>query len=462
MKFIGRKEELDELLNLYKSDGFKSALIYGRRRIGKSELIKKSLFSSNLKFIYYECKETNEIDNVESISSLLQNLFGLPPLKFSSFEEVLKYIFSLSKNQNIIFVLDEYPYLRNKIIGCDSIIQSMIDENKFSSHLKLIICGSYVEIMKKLLTKENPLYGRMSLVINLKAMDYYDSSLFYDSFSNEDKLSFYSVFGGIPYYNSLIDENKSFKENIIDILLKNNSPLKDEIRNYLYSQLQKIENANLVFDIIAKGYTKFKDILNYSKISSSPTLVDTLNKLIQMEIIKKEYPINDENNNKLAKYLIDDNLSLFYYSFIFPFLSTLNVMSPSQFFDLEIKEKFYRYYVSKIFEKVSKEYLIRENKNGKINPPFRKIGKYYYDDPINRKNGEFDIVSEDINGFTFYECKYINEKVNEKIIKKEIEEVNKSPLKAKKYGFFSKNGFEINEGLKENIKLYTLEDLYRK
>ncbi len=462
MKFIGRKEELNDLLNLYNRDGFQAGLIYGRRRIGKSELIKESLLSSKKKFIYYECKETNEIDNVNSISSLLTNIFNLPPLKFNNLEEILKFIFELAKNETIIFVLDEYPYLRNKLEGCDSIIQSVIDENKFSSNLKLIICGSYVETMKKLLKEENPLYGRMSLIINLKAMDYYESSRFYESFSNEDKLSFYCVFGGIPYYNSLIDEKKSFKENIIEILLKNNSPLKDEIRNYLYSQLQKIENANLVFDIISKGYVKFKDILNYSRISSSPTLVDTLNKLIQMELIKKEYPINDENNNKIAKYLIDDNLSLFFYTFIYPYSSTLSIMSPDTFFDLMIKEKFYRYYVPKIFEKVSKEYLIRQNKLGLINPPFIKIGKYYYDDPVNKRNGEFDIVSEDINGFTFYECKYIEKKIYEEIINEEIEEVSKTSFNVSRYGFFSKKGYELKNRINENIKLYTLEDLYRK
>ena len=236
----------------------------------------------------------------------------------------------------------------------------------------------------------------------------------------------------------------------------------DEIRNYLYSQLQKIENANLVFDIISKGYVKFKDILNYSRISSSPTLVDTLNKLIQMELIKKEYPINDENNNKIAKYLIDDNLSLFFYTFIYPYSSTLSIMSPDTFFDLMIKEKFYRYYVPKIFEKVSKEYLIRQNKLGLINPPFIKIGKYYYDDPVNKRNGEFDIVSEDINGFTFYECKYIEKKINEEIINEEIEEVSKTSFNVSRYGFFSKKGYELKNRINENIKLYTLEDLYRK
>lgn len=83
--------------------------------------------------------------------------------------------------------------------------------------------------MKQLLTNQNPLYGRVDLTILLEAMDYYESSLFYSSFSNEDKVKLYSVFGGIPYYNRLIDSKKSVKDNIIELIASQNSRLKNEI-----------------------------------------------------------------------------------------------------------------------------------------------------------------------------------------------------------------------------------------
>ena len=120
----------------------------------------------------------------------------------------------------MIFVLDEYPYIRENIKGLDSIFQSLVDKYKDSSKLKLILLGSYVDVMKSLLEKSNPLYGRADLVIDLQQMDYYDSSLFYPAFSEEDKVRIYSVFGGIPYYNRLVDDSKSVKENIIDLRMK--------------------------------------------------------------------------------------------------------------------------------------------------------------------------------------------------------------------------------------------------
>jgi hypothetical protein len=148
-------------------------------------------------------------------------------------------------------------------------------------------------------------------------MDYYESALFYDTFSNEDKVRLYSVFGGIPYYNRLVDKKKSVKENIIELIASPGSRLENEVSMYLNSEISKITNANEVFEALAKGYSKYKDILDQSNVSSGPTLIDTLDKLIKMDVVKKEAPINDENNKRKAGYFVSDNLSLFYYKYIY-------------------------------------------------------------------------------------------------------------------------------------------------
>ena len=212
-RFLGRKEQIKKIEQFFKSNINKTALIYGRRRVGKTELIKHCLKEAKMTSIYYECKETSEQNNVGSISEIISETFGFPPLAFSSFEEVLTFLYKQATEKNLIVVIDEYPYLRNVVKGLDSIIQSFIDNNS-NSKLKIILCGSFVETMKSLLEEKSPLYGRFDLVMNLKAMDYYDSALFYEGFSNEDKVRLYSVFGGIPYYNRLVDSSKSVKQNI--------------------------------------------------------------------------------------------------------------------------------------------------------------------------------------------------------------------------------------------------------
>ena len=459
--FLGRKNQIKSIANFLNSNKNNAALVYGRRRVGKTELLKHCLNQSLSTSIYYECKETSELNNVESFSEIISESFGLPPLAFNSFEAPLAFLYKQAAEKEIIVVIDEYPYIRNVVKGLDSIIQSFIDNNKSKSKLKLILCGSYVETMKSLLEEKSPLYGRFDLVMHLKAMDYYESSLFYKGFSNEDKIRLYSVFGGIPYYNRLIDSSKSVKQNIIDLIASPDSRFENEVQMYLKSEISKMVNAYEVFEALAKGFIRFSDILSQSKVSSSPTLVDILEKLIKMDVVPKECPINDENNRKKVGYYVSDQLTLFYFKYIYRNLSRLAVMDSDVFYEKFIKNDFEEHYVPKTFEQVCKQFLIRKNRLGELEDSFEKIGKYYYDDPVNHKNGEFDIVTESDSSYIFYDAKFRNEKLDKNLIYTEIKQVNDTGLVCKKYGFFSKSGYkEIDDKYKTQLILYSIEDLF--
>ena len=457
--FYGREAERKKLNTMFHSDGQKISLIYGRRRIGKSELIKQVLKGTDLKSIYYECKQTTEQNNVDSLSELIGEAFNFPKPAFENIENLLRFLFKSSEQKPLILVLDEYSYLRENVKGLDSILQSVIDSYKDTSKIKLIICGSYVDTMKALLAKQNPLYGRIDLTINLKPMDYYDSALFYSDFSDEDKVRLFSVFGGIPYYNRLIDAQKSVRENIIDLIASPGARLENEVSMYLNSEISKITNANEVFEALAKGFSRYKDLLNQSNVSSGPALVDILDKLIRMDVVAKEAPINDENNRKKSGYFISDNLSLFYYKYIFRNISRMNLMDSDIFYDKYIAADFETKYVPKIFENICRQYLIRKNRKGLMDEIFEKIGKYYYDDPIEKKNGEFDIVTLDDNGYIFYESKFRKDPITESMIQNEIRQVQQTGLKCYKYGFFSKTGFLCEQ--KEDRILIDLNELYQ-
>ena len=444
---------------MFHSNGQMISLIYGRRRIGKSELIKQALKETDIKSIYYECKQTTEQNNVDSLAELIGEAFNFPTPAFKNMENLLQFLFKRSEQEPLILVLDEYPYLRENSRGLDSVLQSVIDNYKDTSNIKFIVCGSYVDTMKALLTKQNPLYGRVDLIINLKPMDYYDSALFYPAFSDEDKVRLFSVFGGIPYYNRLIDAKKSVRENIIDLIASPGARLENEVSMYLNSEISKITNANEVFEALAKGFSKYKDLLDQSNVSSGPALVDILDKLIRMDVVAKEAPINDENNRKKSGYFISDNLSLFYYKYIFRNISRMNIMDPDVFYDKYISNDFETKYVPKIFESICKQYLIRRNRKGLMDEIFEKIGKYYYDDPIEKKNGEFDIVTLDDNGYIFYEAKFRKDPVTENMVQTEIRQVKQTGLNCYKYGFFSKSGFLCSQ--EENRILIELCELYK-
>lgn len=458
MKFIGRTRQLKQLEREIDTDRMSFALIYGRRRIGKSELIKQALKDSQKKSLYYECKQVSEKSNVDAICDLLSEQFNLPKLGLDSIEEVLDYLFKAAKDEKLVLVLDEYPYLMGGIKGMDSILQAKIDQYRENSKLTIVILGSYVEIMKSLLEHSNPLFGRVDLVINLQQMDFYDSALFYPNYSAEDKIRIYSVFGGIPYYNRLIDDRKTVRENIIELISAPGARLENEVTMYLNSEIAKINNANEVIDALSRGYSKFSDILSQSHVTSSPTLVDILNKLIRMELVEKSSPINDENNRKKTSYSICDNLTLFYYRYIFKYSSQQRIMDEDVFYDKYIDQNFEEDYVPHRFETICRQYLIRQNRIGQISPVIEKIGKYYYDDPVNHRNGEFDVVTLDEKGYVFYEVKFRKNRFSKAIIDKEIEQVKATELNPYKYVFISRSGFEISP--EDNLELIDLSDLF--
>ncbi len=458
MEFIGRKKEITKIERLIKTDNMSTILVYGRRRVGKSELVKQILKRNAIKSIYYECKQVAEASNAKGIAAILSETFNLPKLGYNTIEEILEYIFKFAEQQKMILVLDEYPYLRQNVKGMDSILQSLIDKYRDTAQIKVFVLGSYVDTMKSLLQHANPLFGRIDLTLHLQQMDYYESSLFYPDFSDEDKVRLYSVFGGIPYYNRLIDPSKSVQDNIIELIASDNARLENEISMYLQGEIGKIINTNEVFEALARGFSKFSDILSQSHVSSSPTLVDVLDKLVQMEVVEKVTPINDPNNRRKAGYYICDNLSLFYYKYIFRYASQLKIMDAEVFYNKYISTDFETDFVPHQFERIAKQYVIRQNMAGKLEPVVERIGKYYYDNPSARKNGEFDLVTQDEKGYVFYEVKFRKHPVTDSMIQDEIAQVKATGLNCYKYVFISRSGFAVSDD--EYVQKISLQDFF--
>lgn len=460
MTFIGRTKEQEKLLAQLSSPIQNAALLYGRRRVGKSELILHTMRqASDARTIYYECRQTTTENNTKNLSEVIAEAFDMPPLAFSDIEAALRFVFDRATGEKIVLAIDEYPYLRDVVKGMDSILQVLLDEYRDRSHLSLILCGSYVEVMKSLLERDNPLYGRIDLKINLQPMDYYESAQFYPERSCEDKVRLFSVFGGIPYYNRLIDKNASVRENLIHLILEPDARLEDEVPSYLLSEISKIGNAHEVFSALADGHARYRDILSQSHVSSGATLVNVLNRLIGMQLVQRRSPINDPNNKKRTSYVICDGLSKFYYRYVFRYLSQRSVLDPEVYYDRYVNDDFETQFVPRAFEEVCRQYLVRQNRMGNSEPPFDLIGTYSYDDPVTRTNGEFDVVTKDPLGYSFYEAKFRTTPITQRMIEDEIEQVQRTGLTCHRYGFFSRSGFEAQAD--ESTALIGLEELYR-
>ncbi len=459
MKFIGREKELKVINNLLEKEGYQGCLIYGRRRLGKTELIRHALSDKNVPTIIYQCKESSEKDNILMFEEIIKQVLKIEYLSFSSFMDAIEFLFNFSINNELFLVLDEYPYIRELIEGCDSKLQAIIDKYQNESNIKFFLLGSSISIMKEIQYHDNPLYLRFNNSILLKQMNYYDSSKFYESFSNEDKVRLYSAFGGVPFYNAQINSKISVKENIINIISGSFSSLKDFLEIYLKSELRKINSANSVFEAIACGAFHFKDILTKAHLESTTSLSNILQKLIEMDLIEYVSPINDQKNKQKGGYRISDYSIRFYYNFIYRNESAHKQLSDELFYNVFINEDFENRVVPLTFKEIFKEFLIKENNKENIELLLIDIGTYWYDNKEEKKNGQFDVVAKTFDGYVFFECKYRDKKIDDKMIEEEINQVNKTNLKPIQYGFFSKNGYL----LKNNYEylFFTLDDLYK-
>ena len=457
--FIGRKNEVLEIKDALKTDRFESFLIYGRRRVGKTELINEGIKESKSLLVSFECIKSTIKENLILFTNKIKNIFNDKYVNFESFNELFSYVFEKSLSQSIVFFIDEFSFLLEEDFSIESILATIIDEYKTKTKMKLFISGSYVSLMQQMVEYESHSYGRFTHIMLIRPFDYYDSSLFYSEYTNEDKVMLYSVFGGIPFFNSLIDTNKSALENIMNLVIKKDSFLEHEISEMLLVETNKIANMNYVISLIARGVNKYKDITDSlsSNGISKPDYI--LKKLIEMDIIKKVFPINDENNKKKIFYKFKDNLLNFYYKYLFHTPYQEFRVNPAFFYENFIEESFIKEYVPKIFENISMEYLVRANLDSKIKPIILKIGTYSFNDAINKVNREFDVVTFDKNGYISYECKYTNSKVDSKIINEEEKQTKDLNIDFYKLGFVSKNGFDKDVD-QEKYKCICLSDLY--
>ena len=459
MEFIGREQEQKAIQKLLDSKGYQAGILYGRRRRGKTELIKHVLSNNSMPFIRYQCKESSEEDNAQLLTEQIRSALNIPYLYFNHFMDAVSFLFEYSKDHSLCLVLDEYPYIRGLIKGCDSQLQNIIDKHARSCNLKFFLLGSSIQTREDIQSQHSSLYRRFHLSLLLKQRDYFDSAKFYPSFSLEDKVKLYAAFGGVPFYNAQINEKDTVKENIIRLITGKFSGLNDFFDTYLKQEIRKVNNANLVFDSIATGAFHYSDILAKSKMESSPLLNNILQKLRKRDLIEYIPPINAKEDKKKSGYKLSDSCLRFYYHYLTRNESSRAILSEEAFYDQIIEKDFNRSFVPKAFEEIAKQYLIRRNQKGALNPRLFDIGTYWYDNPKEKKNGQFDVVGKAKEGYVFYECKYTEDPINDSIIQEEIKQVEETTLKPVQYGFISKSGFRLKE--KYPYQFITLEDRYK-
>lgn len=470
--FIGRERELASLKEFYDRDGIGMTVIYGRRRIGKSTLIAE--FVKNKKTIFYTATKVGKTRNLELFSRQVTNLFmpGVENISFHTTEAVFDFIDKSIGSDKIVLVIDELSYWAERDEALLSIMQKYIDTVWNDKNLKIILCGSALSFMeKKVLSEKSPLFGRRDSQIRLEAFNYLDAAKFVPDYSCEDKAICYGITGGVARYLSMIDPSKSIDENIVRLFFRTDGYLYDETRNLLTQEFTDIAIVNNIIEQIASGENTLNTIAG--KIGEKePTVLYSLDKLINVGLVEKKKCITDEKNKKKTQYVLKDYMFKFWYEFIPKATSVIEMGQGELYYQKAVKPVLHSF-MGAVFEDMCRYYTLKQGITGEYGCFLTSVGSWWGTENITDENGNIRAQSADIDVVAISdidkkavigECKFKNEKIDKGIYETLIRrgKLIAAKYKVSKYIFFSLSGYtDWFKDLKDDdVLLLTLESLY--
>ncbi len=467
--FYCRENELKRLNARYQKGKFECIVIYGRRRVGKTALINE--FCKDKPTVFFSALNATIQENIKSLSksiALYKNPdVGVAP-EYPSFDAAMEEISRLSKNERIIFVIDEYPYLAKADPSVSSRLQHLIDHVWSKSNLYLILCGSSMSFMEyQVLGYESPLYGRRTAQFKIEPLTYRETAIFNPSLSNEDNALVYGITGGVPHYINKLDVRESVEEALIENVFERSSYLFEEPENLLKQELREPAVYNSIITSIAEGSSRLNEIA--TKIGMETGVCSKyLMVLMELGIIKRETPL-EEDSKKRTVYRISDNFFYFWYRFVPQNITAISTGRIRRNYEKAVKSQLHDY-MGLIFEKMCREYLLYYAEDLPIE--LKEVGEWWGTDSATRKQVQIDVVASSAvsteggkKEYIIGSCKFKKEKigVDELELLKHYAEVFGSGNKHYFY-IFSLSGFTRGlQELSENgeVKLITLNDMYR-
>lgn len=459
--FIGRTQELNTLNRLYASDKFEFAVIYGRRRVGKTALINE--FIGEKKAIYFIGVESNAKQNLENFSQrIIECNTGISAsTSFASFQAALEYVFQMAEKERIILAIDEYPYVARSSKSLASTLQLLIDKYKDTSKLMLILCGSSMSYMEDhVLAYKAPLYGRRTAQMKIQPFSFEETCHYLSGMSDEDKALIYGIVGGTPQYLLQVNSKLSVEENIKNIYLNPMSFLFEEPINLLKQEVREPAIYTAIITAIATGYSRMSEIS--SKVGEDTNVCATyLKNLVALDIVQKETPYGEKASRK-SVYSIEDNMFRFWYRFVLE----NNALIARGAADLAYNriKPYFTDYMGKVFEDICTQYLWKLLLTDRSPVQFNSLGRWWGNDPRTRSQTEIDIMGEqDKDTALFGECKWTNEKVDLGVLDTLIERSKLFNYHKVQLYLFAKAGF--TKGCVDraaelgNVTLVTYDDI---
>lgn len=438
MKFINRQLELDDLNKRWKGNASEFFVIYGKRRVGKTELIKQ--FIKDKPSIYFVADKRSERDQLKELGMLFGNYFNDKLLVKNGFNEWLDLFQYLKENikDRFIFAVDEYPYIVEANKSISSLFQKGWEEHLKGSKIFLILSGSSISMMEsEALSYKSPLFGRRTGQAQIDPLTFKQAWQFFPEKSFDDFLSIYTICGGMPAYLLEIKKETSLDENIKTNIFKKTSFLYNEVEFILKEELREPKNYLSILKAISWSKTKFGEISNSTGLEKN-ILTKYIDVLVKLQLMEKEVPVTEENlqKSKQGIYKISDNFLRFWFWYVFPYKSDLEIERYDEV-SRKIEETFGAIKAN-TYEKVCRE-LLSDFRNKIFS--FERIGRWW------NKEEEIDIigVNKKTQEIIFGECKWSDNLVDKPVfydLKRKSVEVKWNNEQRKEYFIiFSKSGF---------------------
>jgi len=455
--FYGRNAELKKLNDMYSSGQFEFAVIYGRRRVGKTTLIRE--FIKGKKSLFFAASESTASDNLLSLSRCIGGKSTAPV--YTDYESALSAIFEKAEDERLVFVIDEFPYLAESYRGISSLLQILIDHKKDASKMMLILCGSSMSFMEnQVLGYQSPLYGRRTAQFKILPFTFFESLPFFNAYEPEDKAVLYGVTGGVPEYLSKIDPRKSVRENIIDLFLSPSGHFFEEPANLIKQELREPSTYNVIIEAIASGASRLNEIATKAGMESNKC-AKYLSSLIALGLVRKEYPFG-ETTGKRSIYKLEDFMFRFWYRFVFPNMSSVVAGLGDSVFDNEVERQI-NAYMGLVFEDICKQWLFEQARRNALPFFIGSLGRWWGTNDKTRLQEEIDIMAERNGEALLAECKWKNADVGVDVLRELQRRSKMFKFESVHYYIFSKNMFTgellIIEYEQGGVKLFTLKEM---
>lgn len=338
--FIGRARELDVLDELASSGDPELFVLYGRRRVGKTELLQR--FCEGRRAVYFLAAQVREKDNLRAFKDALRDGLGDPlvdSIEFPDWPSALGFAAERAKDERLVIVLDEFPYLCESTKGLPSLLQQFWDQRGKQSGLMIVLCGSQVSFMEReILAERSPLFGRRTGQRRLEPLTPSEALEFHPGWPLKERMLAYAILGGMPAYLRRFRSDRSIEDNLLREVLRPEGYLYDEVSFLLRTELSNPATYNSILAAVAGGASKVGDIALVVGVDST-TANKYLSTLRELRLVERAIPLTDPNplRSRRGVYRISDRFVAFHFRHVQPNVSLIQADRGARVFEEYVK-----------------------------------------------------------------------------------------------------------------------------